>query len=183
VATGHSMGQGGPLSSNCLIARMITLSIGSSTAGGPGRVPLSISSTASEPSQVYRLRPSGRLRIALILLPALAAIGLLVSAGLPGSIRLPGLLITLAVTVVALRCHWPDADRGPWGFRLESSGRCRVLCADGSEEVALVTDALILPFLVVISLRGSGCRRALVIPSDALDGESHRRLRREAKAW
>ena len=123
------------------------------------------------------------MRIALILLPALSATGLLVSSGLPGSIRLPGLLITLAVTVVALRQHWPAAGRGPWGFRLEPAGRCRVFCADGSEEVARMTDALILPFLVVISLRGSGRRRALVIPSDALDGESHRRLRREAKAW
>lgn len=144
---------------------------------------MSISSTELEAPPVYRLRPSWRLRVALLLLPALAATGLLISVGLPALLRSFGVLFTLAVTVVTLRCHWPDPARGPWGFRLESPRRCRVLCADGSVEVARITDALILPSLVVLSLRGSGCRRALVIPSDALDAESHRRLRREAKAW
>ena len=144
---------------------------------------MSISSTEFEPSLAYRLRPSLRLRIALVFLPGLAVTGLLIGTGLPEALRLSGVLVTLVVSVFALRRHWPDSIHGLWGFRLESGRRCRLLTADGGEEVVSVTDSLVLPSLVLFSLRGSGRRRALVIPSDALDAESHRRLRREARAW
>ncbi|TVO60918.1 hypothetical protein FPL09_01815 [Spiribacter vilamensis] len=52
---------------------------------------------------------------------------------------------------------------------------------DGIEERRRLEDAFVSPILVVLSLGGSRGRRTLVVPADALNGESHRRLRCEVR--
>ena len=143
---------------------------------------MSISSTEFEPSPAYRLRPSPRLRIILLSLPVLAITGLLVTPGLPGILRLSALLMTVLVAVATWRSDWPGAGRAVQALRFEPGGRCRVRLGDGTEMPARVADTMVLPYLVILSLRDCPRRRAVVIPSDALDAESHRRLRREARA-
>ena len=143
---------------------------------------MSISSSVCEPPPVYRLRPSRSLRLILLGVPALALGALLTTAALPPVVAMVGALLAGVLAVIALRRHWPGAGQAVSVFRIEPGGRCRMRLANGAELVARIDDRLVLPWLVILSLRAGRQRRALVVAGDALDAEALRRLRREAKS-
>ncbi|MCY1293818.1 hypothetical protein D9M68_371530 [compost metagenome] len=135
----------------------------------------------SSPSKVFECRwqPSRRLLAIYLLLQALAG-GALLLARLPLWAVLAGLALCLAHAAWALPrqvlLRHPAAIRG---LRHDEAGWQLWSARDGWQAVQLRPDSLALPLAVVLRFRRQGERwaRGLCIPRDALDAQTHRRLR------
>lgn len=143
--------------------------------------PSSTSSTASGPPPVYRLTPSRQLRAFLIVVPGLALFALIGLPGLPIGVRGVAGCFVLVVSIGACRWHWPGQPAAVARFAVQTPDRIRLWRFDGAAEEGAVTDRLILPSLVVLSISRRWPGRVIVVPADALDGETHRRLRRSLR--
>jgi hypothetical protein len=113
-----------------------------------------------------------------LIVPGVTLVALLGSPGLPTGFRAAAVCLALIASIVAYRRHWPGQPAAVAGFTLGTLDRIRVSRFDGAVEEGVITDRLILPELVVLSFNRRWSGRVIVVPADALDGETHRRLRR-----
>lgn len=126
-----------------------------------------------------RWQPSLRLLLAYLALLALAA-GALLAARLPAWLVASGLLMCLAHAAWVLPRKILLSHAGaPRGLRHDAGGWQVWSVRDGWQPIQLRPDSLALPLAVLLRfrLRGERFSRSLCIPWDALDAQSHRRLR------
>ena len=90
------------------------------------------------------------------------------------------LALVMASAVDAARRHVLRGSRGfVVGARWAQDGRWRLRTGDGGTWIAEARDALVTPWLCVIHWRAPVAgRRSLLVPADAVEPDTHRRLRR-----
>ena len=140
-------------------------------------MPLSISSSKLDQYQVYRISPSVWLRVFILSVPSVIVIGLLITPAISVGVKSLLIMLTGLSMLQAYRCHWPGAARAPAALSLDDRGVCEVELENGQHLTGAISDRLALPSLIILSLGNRMSRRAVVIPADALDAESHRQLR------
>jgi len=120
-----------------------------------------------------RLQSSRRLAAALALAHA-AALGGLMAAGIPVAAKLMA-----AAALAGSLSFWLRRVRSPLfaALTLRADGQVEASRHDGSSTaLQVLSDTTVLPWLVVLRLRGDDGVVALALPPDALDG-GHRELR------
>jgi hypothetical protein len=119
-------------------------------------------------------RPSGNLIAALVVAHAVAAFGLAASA-IPFAAKAAGLL---ALVLSLVSCLRRQARPRVVALTLRADGQVEALLPD-NETVVLQVDArtTVLPWLVVLLLRGERGMLALALPPDAFTAGEHRQLR------
>ena len=139
------------------------------------------SADASAPRLVFELASSRFLCLYLIALPSLTLLYGLAVEGITPLWRSVVVAGALLATLVTGYRHWPGTPRAPRSLVLDGDGQCLVIDGAGRRYHGAIADALVSPVVVVISLRTHRRRRAVVVPMDAMDRESHRQLRRRVR--
>jgi hypothetical protein len=101
--------------------------------------------------------------------------------GIPPAWRGAAITGVLLVSLATGHRHWPGARRAPRSLVVGGDGHCLVITGDGRQVHGSIADALVSSVVVVISLRAGRRRRAVIVPMDAIDRESHRQLRRRIR--
>lgn len=126
------------------------------------------------------LGPSRRLAVSLAAVHLLA-VGGVAASQLPGAVCATLLVALVANLGFALRCHaWRSCGRSCVGFDLSETLDVEVTDRSGRHLAGSVLgSSFAAPWLVVIhfKVKGSHLPRAIVVPPDATDVETHRRLR------
>jgi hypothetical protein len=138
---------------------------------------LTRSADASAPRLVFELASSRLLCLYLISLPSLTLLYGLAVEGIAPVWRSLAIACVLLVTLTTGYRHWPGTRGAPRSLVLDGDGQCLIIDGAGRRYHGSIADALVSPVVVVISLRGHRRRRAVVVPMDAMDRESHRQLR------
>ncbi len=120
-----------------------------------------------------QLQPSRRLSAALVLAHA-AVFGGLLATGIPLAAKLVAALALTGSLLLSLR----KVRRPPFAaLSLRADGQLDALSEDGSSAtLRVLSDTTVLPWLVVLRLRGEEGVVALALPPDAVAG-GHRELR------
>lgn len=122
------------------------------------------------------------MRAALIVLPALTFLTVSLAQNLPWWLRVVLAVLTTWSTLQACKQHWPGAAKATAYLQILADGRCVYWQCDGIRGEGKISDQLVTPFLVILSLSTNRRRKTLVLPADALHAEAHRRLRRSILA-
>ena len=128
---------------------------------------------------VFERRPSAALTALLVAAHALAASPLLFLP-LPWWLALAWLGLVLGALVRELRRHGLSTSRRFVGqVRWGQDGHWQLETGDGRSWRAEAVAALVSPWLCIVHWRRPVAgARSLVLPADAMDADSHRRLRR-----
>lgn len=134
-------------------------------------------SNTSDKALVIHPEPSQYLAAWLMLLHGLAGAGLIAATG--AWVYVPGLgAVVFSLIVHLKRQGFLGARPALLALRLDGSGACRVLKADGHWQAArILPGSLCTAWLCVLQLRVSGRWHSLSLASDSLPAEQWRRLR------
>ena len=144
---------------------------------------MSTSSTASESLPVFILEPSRRLRALLLFLPPVVALLIVAAPGLGLAETMTLLALLALLTARMLGRHWPSSPFAAHRLTPLPDGFWSIESRNGRCHVAAQRDAIAHPWGVVLATGPGPYGATVVILPDALDGEAHRRLRRQVRGW